>query len=116
MTTKQNKVTVVKIGGSTLGSHDTTVEDIVTLQKQGQRLVVVHGGGKLITEWLNKQGITTHTIRGERVTDAACHVHGGYGLMKEYPVERYLRDARHFTIMDGTTEVMEMVIARQLGL
>ncbi|MBI2852537.1 MAG: acetylglutamate kinase [Chloroflexi bacterium] len=60
---------VVKIGGSTLGSHDTTIEDIVTLQKQGKRVVVVHGGGKVITEWLAKQNIASLFVRGERVTD-----------------------------------------------
>ena len=71
MATRLAEVTVVKIGGSTLGSHDTTIEDVVSLQKQGRWLVVVHGGGKLITEWLKKQGVTTRTVRGERVTDAA---------------------------------------------
>ncbi len=64
-----NKVIVVKIGGATLGSHDTVVEDIVELQRRGEALVVVHGGGKLITEWLDKQGIKSQFIQGERVTD-----------------------------------------------
>lgn len=66
-----DKVIVVKLGGATLGSHDTTIEDIVELQKQGKSLVVVHGGGKLITEWLAKQGISTQFVHGERVTDKA---------------------------------------------
>ena len=60
---------VVKIGGSTLGSHDTTLEDLVTLQREGKTLVVVHGGGNLITEWLSKQGIATRFEQGHRVTD-----------------------------------------------
>jgi acetylglutamate kinase len=60
---------VVKIGGSTLGSHDTTLEDIVTLQKRGLPLVVVHGGGNRITEWLKRQGTSTSFVRGLRVTD-----------------------------------------------
>ena len=64
------KPIVVKIGGSTLGSHDTTIEDIVALQKQGRALVVVHGGGKLITDWLKKQGVASRFVQGERVTDA----------------------------------------------
>lgn len=64
-----NKVIVVKIGGATLGSHDTAIEDIVALQQQGRALVVVHGGGKLITEWLEKQGVSSRFIQGERVTD-----------------------------------------------
>ena len=65
------KAIVIKIGGATLGSHDTTIEDIVHLQKQGKRMVVVHGGGKLITEWLAKQGVPTEFVKGERVTDKA---------------------------------------------
>lgn len=62
-------ITVVKIGGATLGKHDTAIEDIVELQKQGRPVVVVHGGGKVITEWLTKLGITSQFIQGERVTD-----------------------------------------------
>ena len=66
-----NNPIVIKIGGSTLGSHDTTIDDVVTLQKQGKRLVVVHGGGKIITEWLSKQNIVSQFVRGERITDRA---------------------------------------------
>ncbi len=62
---------MVKIGGATFGSHDTTIEDIVSLQQQGKLLVVVHGGGRLVTEWLSKQGISTRFVHGERVTDKA---------------------------------------------
>jgi acetylglutamate kinase len=66
-----DKAIVVKVGGATLGSHDTAIEDIVELQQRGKQLVVVHGGGKLITEWLAKQGISSRFIQGERVTDRA---------------------------------------------
>jgi acetylglutamate kinase len=66
-----NHPIVVKIGGSTLGNRDTTIDDIVSLQQKGKRLIVVHGGGKIITEWLNKQNIVTQFVRGERVTDGA---------------------------------------------
>jgi acetylglutamate kinase len=68
---QMGKAILVKIGGATLGSHDTTLEDIVALQREGLPMVVVHGGGKLITEWLAKQSIPSHFIRGERVTDEA---------------------------------------------
>jgi acetylglutamate kinase len=68
---KLDKVIVVKIGGATLGSQDTAIDDIVELQKQGRLLVVVHGGGKLITGWLKKQGVPSRFIQGERVTDEA---------------------------------------------
>lgn len=66
-----DKVIVIKIGGTALGSNDTTIEDIVNLQKLGKSLVVVHGGGKLLTDWLAKHGIATRFVRGERVTDKA---------------------------------------------
>ena len=56
-----NRVIVVKFGGSTLGSHDTSIEDIVTLQQRGVRLVIVHGGGKAGTEWLSRQGLYLST-------------------------------------------------------
>ncbi|MFC1913006.1 acetylglutamate kinase [Chloroflexota bacterium] len=71
MSGKRDKVIVIKIGGATLGSHDTTIEDAVYLQQQGRPIVIVHGGGKLITEWLNKQGVASRFIEGERVTDKA---------------------------------------------
>ena len=45
----------------------------------------------------------------------AIQIHGGYGYMKEYPVERYLRDAKLMEIGEGTSEVQRLVIARQLG-
>jgi len=47
---------------------------------------------------------------------AAIQVHGGYGYMKEYPVERFLRDAKLMEIGEGTSEIQRLVIARQLGL
>ena len=64
-----SKVIVIKIGGATLGSQDTTIKDIVELQRQGRSLVVIHGGGKIITDWLEKRGVTTKFVHGERVTD-----------------------------------------------
>ena len=65
----QKGIIVVKIGGSTLGNHDTTLEDLVELQKQGKSLVVVHGGAKVTSEWLARLGIPTSFVKGLRVTD-----------------------------------------------
>ncbi len=62
---------VVKIGGSTLGSHDTTLHDLARLQKQGVNSVVVHGGGKIISDWMAKQGVMPRFVRGLRVTDGS---------------------------------------------
>ena len=67
----ESPVLVVKIGGSTLGSHDTTLEDLVALQGRGWRPLVVHGGGALVSEWLKLHDTPTRFVRGLRVTDAA---------------------------------------------
>jgi acetylglutamate kinase len=72
LASKLEKVSVVKIGGATLGNHDTTMEDIVYLQKKGKSMVIVHGGAKVVNEWLSRQGISTKFVRGERVTDKAA--------------------------------------------
>ena len=50
-----------------------------------------------------------------RVTDEAVQLHGGYGLMKEYNVERFYRDYKLLTIGEGTSEVQRIVISRQIG-
>ena len=49
-----------------------------------------------------------------RVTTKAVQLHGGYGYIKDYPVERYFRDAKITEIYEGTSEMQRMTIARQL--
>jgi butyryl-CoA dehydrogenase len=48
------------------------------------------------------------------VTDLAIQIHGGYGYVKDYPVERYYRDARVTRIYEGTSEIQRLVIAAQI--
>lgn len=50
-----------------------------------------------------------------RAADQAIQIHGGYGYMREYEVERYLRDAKLLVIGEGTSEIQRVVIARHLG-
>ena len=52
---------------------------------------------------------------GFRVCNQAIQIHGGYGYMKEYDVERHLRDMKLMEIGEGTSEIQRMVIARHLG-
>jgi alkylation response protein AidB-like acyl-CoA dehydrogenase len=49
-----------------------------------------------------------------RVCDEAVQIHGGYGFLKDYPVEKFYRDVKLCTIGEGTSEIQRMVIARQL--
>ena len=60
---------VVKIGGSTLGAEDTTLEDLVALQQAGRPPIVVHGGGALITDWLARLGAESEFVEGLRSTN-----------------------------------------------
>ena len=58
-------------------------------------------------------------LAGEAVlqaVDTAIRVFGGYGYMREYPIERLYRDARYFAIVEGTGEIHQRVIASRLGL
>lgn len=50
----------------------------------------------------------------ESVTSAAIQIHGGYGFLNDYPVEKFYRDMRVFKIYDGTSEVQKLLIAREL--
>jgi alkylation response protein AidB-like acyl-CoA dehydrogenase len=49
-----------------------------------------------------------------RVTAKALQMHGGYGFISDYPVERFYRDARVFTIYEGTSEIQRVVISNNI--
>lgn len=51
---------------------------------------------------------------GFRVCNEALQLHGGYGYIREYPIERFMRDARVHQILEGTNEVMRLIIARRI--
>ncbi|HCG5915189.1 TPA: acyl-CoA dehydrogenase family protein [Vibrio parahaemolyticus] len=51
---------------------------------------------------------------GFQICDQALQIHGGYGYIKEYPMERYFRDVRVHQILEGTNEIMRLIIARRL--
>jgi alkylation response protein AidB-like acyl-CoA dehydrogenase len=68
------------------------------------------GAGALNTEGAIAKYLATEA--GNRAADAAIQAHGGYGYTKEYMVEKIRRDVRITTIYEGTSEIMEMTIAR----
>ena len=49
-----------------------------------------------------------------KAADQALQIHGGYGFIKDYPVEKFYRDVKLCTIGEGTSEIQRLVIARQL--
>jgi alkylation response protein AidB-like acyl-CoA dehydrogenase len=51
---------------------------------------------------------------GFDVCNQALQIHGGYGYMQEYPLERYLRDTRVHQILEGTNEIMRLIVSRHL--
>ena len=65
---------------------------------------------------------TTYCAMAKRFATDACfeicndalQLHGGYGYMEEYPYERYIRDTRVHQILEGTNEIMRLIIARRL--
>jgi short/branched chain acyl-CoA dehydrogenase len=75
------------------------------LKERGDPFTLTAAQAKLITGRL-----------AVRATEEAVQIHGGYGYIEEYPVCRFYRDAKILTIGEGTDEVQQMVIARQLGV
>ena len=53
------------------------------------------------------------TDAGFNVINEALQIHGGYGYLKDFPLERHLRDARVHQILEGTNEIMRVIIARE---
>jgi len=65
---KTSDIIIVKLGGSIFDNKDTTIEDVVAIQKQGKPLIVVHGGANIVTKWLKRQNTNTDFFQGERIT------------------------------------------------
>jgi acetylglutamate kinase len=64
------KLIVIKLGGSIINSKDSAVQDVIHLHNSGYRVVLVHGGAKMVTRWMADQGVTAQFYQGERITDA----------------------------------------------
>ena len=83
----------------------TLVHKAAWPKDQGQPFGQVAGMAKLFA--------SEAAVRG---ADQAIQIHGGYGYIREYPVERFYRDAKLLAIGEGTSEIQRLVIARHLGL
>jgi alkylation response protein AidB-like acyl-CoA dehydrogenase len=129
--------------GIAQGAYDASVPYAQTRQQFGKPIGAFQGVAFMIADmateieaaralvwkaaWLKDQGRDFSLVAAEaklfasevssRVTNNAIQVHGGYGYVTEYPVERYLRDAKLTEIGEGTSQVQRLVIARKiLGL
>jgi acyl-CoA dehydrogenase len=70
------------------------------------------------TPFLNGEGSMSKLFAGEtavRVTEEAIQILGGYGYVREYPVERWHRDSKIYTIFEGTSEIQRLIIARAIS-
>lgn len=94
------------------------VDMAVDLEKA--RSIVYHA----VDQFRNGHDVTTEatmakayaTEMANRVTDQALQVHGGHGYMTEFPVQRNWRDARILTIGGGTTQIMNEILVKRLGI
>lgn len=73
-----------------------------------------HGDAEATTYCAMAKRLATDV--GFAICNEALQLHGGYGYIKEYPLERYVRDTRVHQILEGTNEIMRVIIARRLML
>ena len=91
--------------------------DMATSIEAARLLVFQAGAMKDAGKRVSKQSAMAKLFASEmavRVCDEALQIHGGYGFIKDYPVEKFYRDVKLCTIGEGTSEIQRMVIARQL--
>ena len=80
-----------------------------------ESLIIDHMAGKDVVQKVSMAKYW-HTEMLNRIVGKCLQFHGGYGYMEEYPIARMFRDARVQTIVGGTSEIMLLVISRNLGL
>lgn len=94
-----------------------TIADMATQIEAARQLMLSAAAMKDRREKYSAQASMAKLFASEmvnRVTGKALQIHGGYGYMKEYPVERFYRDARVFTIYEGTSEIQRVVISNHV--
>ena len=68
----------------------------------------------MVKRHLLRHGKTFATDAGFNVCNNALQLLGGYGYLKEYPMERYVRDTRVHQILEGTNQIMRVIISRRM--
>ncbi len=108
--------------GQPVGKHQFIQGYLADMSTQlnAARLMVYHAAwlkdrGKRVTLEGSQAKLLASEI-ATRVCNLAVQIHGGYGYIEDFPVERYLRDVKLGEIGEGTSEIQRLVIARELGL
>ena len=78
------------------------------------RVAWMYDNGKNVRKEAPMVKLFTSEILQKILADS-MQIHGGYGYMMEYPIQRYWRDGRLFTITEGTSEIQRLIIGRELG-
>jgi butyryl-CoA dehydrogenase len=94
-----------------------TIADMATEIEAARQLMYVAAAMRDRGEKFTAQASMAKLFASEmvnRVTAKAIQLHGGYGFTQDYPVERYYRDARVFTIYEGTSEIQRVVISNEI--
>jgi len=120
--TAQDYVKTRKQFGKPIGDFQNTqfkIADMAT-QLEAARLMVMRGAWAIDnahpekTKWCAMaKRLTTDACF--QIADDALQLHGGYGYLKDYPLERIVRDLRVHRILEGTNEIMRVITARELG-
>ena len=93
--------------------------ELATLIEAGRRLTyaacLAYQAGEEAVKEISMVKLFTADM-AQRVAYDCVQLHGGYGYMREYPIERFFRDIRLLTIGGGTSEIMKEIIAKQMGI
>ena len=106
--------------GSTISKHQGIrwqIADMATQIEAARQLVFSAASMKDRREKYTKQASMAKLFASEmvnKITAKAVQMHGGYGFIRDYPVERFYRDARVFTIYEGTSEIQRIVISNNI--
>lgn len=120
--TAQEYVATRKQFGQAIGQFQNTQFELADMATdlEAARLMVLRGAWAIDTGHPEK---TKWCAMAKRLTTDACfqiadqalQLHGGYGYLKDYPLERIVRDLRVHRILEGTNEIMRVIIARELA-
>ncbi len=107
--------------GKPIAEHQSIANMLADMQTQlnAARLLILHAarlksaGLPCLSE--ASQAKLFASEMAEKVCSQAVQIHGGYGYLEDYPVERYYRDARITQIYEGSSEIQRLLIARQLA-